>query len=279
MAKAKNKLVMPFLKWVGGKRQLISDISPLLPSKISTYYEPFIGGGALLFYLQPKKAVINDYNSELINTYEVIRDNVEDLIIDLAKHKNEKDYFYEMRAKDRQYNFNELSDIERASRVLYLNKTCFNGLYRVNKSGEFNTPFGSYKNPNIVNEPVLRAVSAYLNQNDIKILNVDFEQAVKGARKGAFVYFDPPYDPVSKSSNFTGYIERGFGADEQERLRDICVDLDKKGVKFLLSNSATCFMKDLYKDFEIIEVNAKRHINSVGTNRGFVPEILVRNYG
>lgn len=279
MAKAKNKLVMPFLKWVGGKRQLISDISPLLPSKISTYYEPFIGGGALLFHLQPKKAVINDYNSELINTYEVIRDNVEDLIIDLAKHKNEKDYFYEMRAKDRQYNFNELSDIERASRVLYLNKTCFNGLYRVNKSGEFNTPFGSYKNPNIVNEPVLRAVSAYLNQNDIKILNVDFEQAVKGARKGAFVYFDPPYDPVSKSSNFTGYIEGGFGADEQERLRDICVDLDKKGVKFLLSNSATCFMKDLYKDFEIIEVNAKRHINSVGTKRGFVAEILVRNYG
>lgn len=270
---------MPFLKWVGGKRQLISDISPLLPSKISTYYEPFIGGGALLFHLQPKKAVINDYNSELINTYEVIRDNVEDLIIDLAKHKNEKDYFYEMRAKDRQYNFNELSDIERASRVLYLNKTCFNGLYRVNKSGEFNTPFGSYKNPNIVNEPVLRAVSAYLNQNDIKILNVDFEQAVKGARKGAFVYFDPPYDPVSKSSNFTGYIEGGFGADEQERLRDICVDLDKKGVKFLLSNSATCFMKDLYKDFEIIEVNAKRHINSVGTKRGFVAEILVRNYG
>lgn len=279
MAKAKNKLVMPFLKWVGGKRQLISDISPLLPSKISTYYEPFIGGGALLFYLQPKKAVINDYNSELINTYEVIRDNVEDLIIDLAKHKNEKDYFYEMRAKDRQYNFNELSDIERASRVLYLNKTCFNGLYRVNKSGEFNTPFGSYKNPNIVNEPVLRAVSAYLNQNDIKILNVDFEQAVKGARKGAFVYFDPPYDPVSKSSNFTGYIEGGFGADEQERLRDICVDLDKKGVKFLLSNSATYFMKDLYKDFEVIEVNAKRHINSVGTKRGFVAEILVRNYG
>lgn len=278
MARAKNKLVMPFLKWVGGKRQLLNDIEPLIPSKISTYYEPFIGGGAVLFNQQPKKAVINDYNSELINVYEVVRDNVEELIKDLAKHQNEIEYFYSIRAQDRQEGFEQLSALERASRVIYLNKTCFNGLYRVNSSGEFNTPFGRYKNPNIVNETVLRAVSRYLNDNDIQLLSGDFEEALKGARKGAFVYLDPPYDPVSKSSNFTGYVEGGFGSEQQERIRDVCIKLNQKGIRFLLSNSATPFIKDLYKDFEIIEVDAKRHINSVASKRGSVTEILVRNY-
>lgn len=269
---------MPFLKWVGGKRQLMSDIEPLIPSKISTYYEPFIGGGAVLLNQQPKKAVINDYNSELINVYEVVRDQVEELIEDLATHKNESDYFYSIRVQDREEGFEELSPLKRASRVIYLNKTCFNGLYRVNSSGEFNTPFGRYKSPNIVNENVLRAVSKYLQNNDINLLSGDFEDALKGARKGAFVYLDPPYDPVSKSSNFTGYIEGGFGADQQERLRDACVKLNDNGVKFLLSNSATSFIKELYKNFEIIEVDAKRHINSVASKRGSVPEVLVRNY-
>lgn len=270
---------MPFLKWVGGKRQLMNDIEPLIPSKISTYYEPFIGGGAVLFNQQPKKAVINDYNSELINVYEVVKDNVEELIKDLSKHQNETEYFYGIRAQDRQEGFEQLSALERASRIIYLNKTCFNGLYRVNSSGEFNTPFGRYKNPNIINETVLRAVSRYLNDNDIQLLSGDFEDALKGARKGAFVYLDPPYDPVSKSSNFTGYVEGGFGSEQQERIRDVCIKLNQKGIRFLLSNSATPFIKDLYKDFEIIEVDAKRHINSVASKRGSVIEILVRNYG
>lgn len=278
MAKAKNKLVMPFLKWVGGKRQLMSEIEPLMPSNISTYYEPFIGGGAVFLNQQPKKAVINDYNAELINVYKVVRDNVDELIEDLAKHKNESDYFYSIRVQDREEGFDELSELKRASRVIYLNKTCFNGLYRVNSSGEFNTPFGRYKSPNIVNETVLRAVSHYLNNNDIQLLSGDFEDALKGIRKGAFVYLDPPYDPVSKSSNFTGYIEGGFGSEQQERLRDVCIKLNKKGVNFLLSNSATPFIKDLYKDFEMIEVDAKRHINSVASKRGAVSEVLVRNY-
>lgn len=278
MAKAKNKLVMPFLKWVGGKRQLMSEIEPLIPSKISTYYEPFIGGGAVFLNQQPKKAVINDYNTELINVYKVVRDNVEELIEDLATHQNQSDYFYNIRAQDRQEGFEKLSDLKRASRVIYLNKTCFNGLYRVNSSGEFNTPFGRYKSPNIVNETVLRAVSSYLNNNDIQLLSGDFEEALKGIRKGAFVYLDPPYDPVSKSSNFTGYIEGGFGSDQQERLRDICIKLNDKGVNFLLSNSATPFIKDLYEGFEIIEVDAKRYINSVANKRGSVAEVLVRNY-
>jgi DNA adenine methylase len=278
VAKAKNKLVMPFLKWVGGKRQLMSEIEPLMPSKISTYYEPFIGGGAVFLAQQPKKAVINDYNAELINVYKVVRDNVEELIEDLATHRNESDYFYSVRVQDRQEGFDQLSELKRASRVIYLNKTCFNGLYRVNSSGEFNTPFGRYKSPNIVNETVLRAVSNYLNNNDIALLSGDFEDALKGIRKGAFVYLDPPYDPVSKSSNFTGYVEGGFDSNQQERLRDICIKLNDKGVNFLLSNSATPFIKDLYKDFEIIEVDAKRYINSVASKRGSVSEVLVRNY-
>lgn len=269
---------MPFLKWVGGKRQLMTEIEPLLPSRISTYYEPFIGGGAVFLHTQPNKAVINDYNSELINVYKTIRDDVEALIENLNVHKNESEYFYSIRALDRQDEFDKLSDIERASRVIYLNKTCFNGLYRVNSSGEFNTPFGRYKNPNIINETVLKAVSNYLQKNEIKLLSGDFEDALKGARQGAFVYLDPPYDPVSKSSNFTGYVQGGFGRDEQIRLRDTCINLDKKGIKFLLSNSSTSFMKELYKDFKIIEVGASRQINSVGSKRGEVTEILVRNY-
>ena len=277
MAK-KNKLVMPFLKWVGGKRQLMTEIEPLLPSNISTYYEPFVGGGAVFLHTQPKKAVINDFNSELINVYETIRDDVDSLIEDLATHENESDYFYQIRSLDRKEGFDELSKVKRASRVIYLNKTCFNGLYRVNSSGEFNTPFGRYKNPNIINETVLKAVSNYLNNDNIKFLSEDFEEAVKGARKGSFVYFDPPYDPISKSSNFTGYVQGGFGDKDQERLRDVCVNLNNKGVKFLLSNSATEFIKDLYKSFEIIEVGASRNINSVGSKRGEVTEILVRNY-
>lgn len=269
---------MPFLKWVGGKRQLMNEIEPLIPSKISTYYEPFIGGGAVLLNQQPKKAVINDYNAELINVYAVVRDQVEELIEDLATHKNESDYFYSIRVQDREEGFDQLSSLKRASRVIYLNKTCFNGLYRVNSSGEFNTPFGRYKNPNIVNESVLRAVSKYLQNNNIELISGDFEDALKGARRGAFVYLDPPYDPISKSSNFTGYVEGGFGVDQQERLRDVCVKLHEKGVKFLLSNSATPLIKNLYKDFEIIEVGAKRHINSVASKRGEVTEVLVRNY-
>ncbi len=280
MAK-RNKLVMPFLKWVGGKRQLMTEIEPLLPTRISTYYEPFVGGGAVFLHTQPKKAVINDYNSELINVYETIRDNVDALIAHLAIHENNSEYFYQIRGLDRQEGFNELSKVERASRVIYLNKTCFNGLYRVNSSGEFNTPFGRYKNPNIINETVLRAVSNYLQKNDIKLLNGDYQDALKNIRKGSFVYFDPPYDPVSKSSNFTGYVQGGFDDKEQERLRDTCVKLNEKGINFLLSNSATELMKDLYnhKDFQIIEVGATRHINSVGSKRGEVKEILVRNYG
>lgn len=274
----KNKLVAPVLKWVGGKRQLIAQITELLPSSYATYYEPFIGGGAVFFHLQHKKVVINDFNSELVNVYKTIQSDVEGLIEDLKKHKNESDYFYEIRALDRSDGFDKLTNVEKASRIIYLNKTCFNGLYRVNSSGEFNTPFGRYKNPNIVNEITLRAVHKYLTTNNITILNQDFETIFDNIKKNDFVYLDPPYDPVSKSSNFTGYNQGGFSTDDQVRLRELCDKLDKKGVKFLLSNSATDFIKEEYKDYQINIVQANRSINSNAKKRGAVDEVLIRNY-
>lgn len=218
----KNKLIAPFLKWVGGKRQLMPTIKGLMPKNYTNYYEPFVGGGAVLFDVQPKKAVINDFNEELINVYQTIKENPEELISDLKKHKNESDYFYNIRALDRKESFENLSNIKKASRVIYLNKTCYNGLYRVNNSGEFNSPFGRYKNPNIANEITIRAVSNYLNTNKVTILKGDFEEALKGIKKGAFIYFDPPYHPVSTSSNFTGHVEGGFNIFDQIRLRELC---------------------------------------------------------
>jgi DNA adenine methylase len=275
----KNPLVAPVVKWVGGKRQLLQDISNHIPDKFFTYYEPFLGGGAVLFHLQPNRAVVNDINEELINIYTVIRDNLEELIEDLKRHKNEADYFYEIRELDRdKKTYSQLSNIEKASRIIYLNKTCYNGLFRVNQQGEYNAPFGRYKNPNIVNETTLRAVSNYFNRVKITFKCGDFEEAVKGIRKGSFVYFDPPYDPVSDSANFTGYDKGGFDREEQTRLKELCDKLDTKGVKFLLSNSATEFILELYKDYNITIVQANRAINSKGDKRGKVDEVLVKNY-
>lgn len=277
---AKNILIQPFLKWAGGKRQLLKEIEKYTPQKLTgTYYEPFLGGGAVLFHLQPKKAIVNDFNTELINAYKVVRDNVDELIEDLSKHKNTADYFYNIRSLDRSPDFENLSKVQRASRLIYLNKTCYNGLFRVNSNNEFNTPFGNYKNPNIVNEPVLRAVSNYLNSADITFLNGDFEKAVKGIRKGAFIYFDPPYMPISSSSSFTGYTLDGFSQDDQTRLRNLCIKLKERGIKFLLSNSTAPYILELYKDeelFKIEYVGAKRAINSVGNSRGEVKEVLVK---
>ncbi|KAB3532928.1 DNA adenine methylase [Alkaliphilus pronyensis] len=276
-----NKLASPVLKWVGGKRQLLPEIRKYIPKNISTYYEPFVGGGAVLFDIQPKKAIVNDVNSELINLYQVVKDDVEGLIKDLENHKekNTADYFYEVRAWDRDNAiYSSLTEVQRASRVHYLNKTCYNGLFRVNLAGQFNSPYGRYKNPNIVNEITLRAVSKFFNEGNVEFRNGDFEDAVKGIRKGAFVYFDPPYDPVSDSANFTGYAKGGFNRDEQIRLKNLCDKLNARGVKFLLSNSATDFILDLYKDYKIEIIKAKRAINSNGNARGEVDEVLVRNY-
>ncbi|WP_028308687.1 DNA adenine methylase [Desulfitibacter alkalitolerans] len=274
-----NKLVTPVVKWVGGKRQIINQIVKYIPKSFSTYYEPFLGGGAVLFELQPKTAVVNDINAELINLYEVIKNNVNELIDDLKQHRNDETYFYELRELDRNKEYyNHLTPIQRASRLIYLNKTCYNGLFRVNKAGQFNTPFGNYKNPNIVNEYTLKAVSSYFNKAQITFTCKDFNEALKGARKGAFVYLDPPYDPVSDSASFTGYDKGGFDQSEQIRLKNACDKLNEKGIKFLLSNSATDFIKDLYKDYKIEIIQAKRVINSKADKRGEIDEVLVMNF-
>ncbi|MCK5697177.1 MAG: DNA adenine methylase [Gammaproteobacteria bacterium] len=277
--KNNNPLISPFVKWVGGKRQLLTQIMPYIPHEFSKYYEPFIGGGAVLFHLQPKNAVISDSNKELINLYKVIKNSPEDLIEDLKKHKNEEDYFYHIRSLDREKKtYQNLTHIQKASRIIFLNKTCFNGLFRVNNSGEFNSPFGRYKNPNIVNDSLIKSVSHYLSNNNIEIINMDYEKALLNITKNSFVYFDPPYDPISNSANFTGYTKNGFNQLEQKRLKTVCDRLNNKGVKFLLSNSDTKFMTDLYKDYNIHFVQAKRSINSNSEGRGAVSEILVSNY-
>ena len=253
-------------------------IEALIPKKYADYIEPFIGGGATLFHLQPKNAIINDFNSELVNVYSTIKNYLPELLEDLKKHKNESNYFYEIRALDRNPDYNSLTTVQKASRIIYLNKTCFNGLYRVNSSGEFNSPFGRYKNPNIINEPTLKAVSDYLNSNNIQLMNGDYSLVLNKATKNSFVYLDPPYHPVSESSNFTGYVQGGWGDKDQIRLREACDELNTRGVKFLLSNSATDFIKDQYKDYQINIIKATRSINSDGEKRGEIDEVLVRNY-
>ena len=275
----KNKLVSPVLKWVGGKRQLLPSIKPMLPKRITSYCEPFVGGGAVLFDLQPKKAIVNDINSDLILVYMVIRDNVEALIELLETYPNEENFYYELRNIDRdQEKYEKLSEIERAARVIFLNKTWYNGLYRVNNAGEFNSPFGKYKNPNIVNAPVLRAVSAYFNSAEIIFSTTDFELVLEQVRRGTFVYLDPPYDPVSDTSSFTGYSKGGFSREQQIQLRECCDRLNARGVKFMLSNSATNFIKEQYSNYHVTIVQAKRAINSIASKRGDVDEVIITNY-
>lgn len=276
----KDPSVTPILKWVGGKRQLIDVISPIIQQH-TTYYEPFVGGGAVLFHEQPQKAVINDSNSELINIYNVIKDEPEQLIEHLTKHReqNSQEYFYEVRALDRDGSrYVELTAEERAARIIYLNKTCYNGLFRVNRAGEFNAPWGKYKNPNIANETTIRAMSRYLNRAKIKILCGDYREALKGIRKDSFVYMDPPYMPISSSSSFTGYTAEGFGILEQKELKHQCDILNKKGIHFLLSNSCCDFIEDLYKDYKVERVSAKRTVNAKADKRGAIDEVLVSNY-
>lgn len=277
---SRNKLVMPFVKWVGGKRQLLGVLEELLPAGgIREYCEPFVGGGAVLFHLQPDIAYVNDINSELVNVYRVVRDCVDELIAELAGFENTPEVFYEVRSWDRDsFTYSSRSDIQKAARIIFLNKTCFNGLYRVNNAGEFNAPFGYYRNPNIINEPVLRAVSHYLNHSDVYLSSCDYSEVLDRVGKSTFVYLDPPYDPVSDSASFTGYSRGGFSRHEQIRLRECCDDLSRRGIRFMLSNSATDFIKEQYAEYNITVVKAKRAVNSVGDKRGEVEEVVIRNY-
>ena len=271
-----EKETYPIVKWVGGKRQLMFELLKNMPKSYNRYFEPFIGGGALFFELHPENAYISDMNEELINLYSVVRDNVYELISDLNKHEVSKEYFLEIRNLDRTDEYKNLSNVQRASRFIYLNRTCFNGLYRVNSQGQFNVPFGNYKNPRIVDENNLLNCSELLKNTEIKC--ADFSEILTKVKRGDFVYFDPPYVPLNETSSFTSYTKDGFDMDMQFKLREVCDELDSMGVKFLLSNSDTKLVNELYENYNIKKVFASRQINANADGRGKITEVLVRNY-
>ncbi len=274
--KQSNQITYPIVKWVGGKRQLMFELLKNMPENYNRYFEPFIGGGALFFELQPENAYISDMNEELINLYSIVRDNVYKLMHDLSKHKITKEYFLEIRNLDRTDKYTKLSDIEKASRFIYLNRTCFNGMYRVNSQGQFNVPFGHYKNPRIIDENNLLNCSELLKKTEIKC--ADFSEIINKVQKGDFVYFDPPYVPLNETSSFTSYTKDGFDIDMQFKLREVCDELDSMGVKFMLSNSDTKLVNELYVNYNIKKVFASRQINANANGRGKITEVLVKNY-
>ena len=277
--RATNPLVKPFLKWAGGKRQLLPEIRKHIP-EFTTYIEPFVGAGAVLFDLQPRSAIVSDYNRQLILTYMAVRDHGEAVTKKLAAHKENycEEYFYRIRSLDREKeSFERLSDADLAARFIFLNKTCYNGLYRVNSRGLFNVPFGRYKNPAINEEATLRAVGEYFREADIRILHEDFETTALQAEKSDFIYFDPPYHSPG-NANFTRYQADGFTEAEQVRLSKCFARLSRLKIRCLLSNSDTDFIKKLYAGFTIITVPAKRLINTDARGRGFVNELLIRNW-
>lgn len=271
----------PFVKWAGGKRQILDKLKSHIPEGFNTYYEPFVGGGALLFDLAPKNAVINDSNEELINVFNVLCNDKKYSkmcrYLNKFERKHDEEFYYEVRNIDRnKKKFNRLNDSKRAARTIYLNKACFNGLYRVNSKGEFNVPFGKKTKVNTYDGENLLNVHSYLTLNNVCILCTDFEDSVSTAKEGDFVYFDPPYD--SDTSTFNSYTEDGFNKDEQRRLAKVFKELDEKGVKVMLSNHNTILIKELYKDYNFHVIEAKRSINSNGKKRGKVEEVIITNY-
>jgi DNA adenine methylase len=266
----------PFLKWVGGKSRMISELTSRMPKNFGSYYEPFCGGAALFFTVCPEGATLCDANEELILTYRVVRDQVEGLIESLKNHKNNRRYFYKVREFDRRGDFWTFPEIERASRYIFLNKTCFNGLCRVNSDGQFNVPFGMYKNPKILDEENLRACSAALQSTDLRVGS--FQDTLNNCKQKDFVYFDPPYIPLSVTSSFVSYSADGFDYEMQVALREKCVELDKKGVMFMLTNSDTELTRDLYKNFKTESVASPRSISADGSKRKPARDVVVTNY-
>ncbi len=273
----------PFVKWAGGKRQLIPILHQNLPESFGTYYEPFLGGGALLFHIltdkNGQKCSISDLNSDLVLAYTTIRDRIDTLISSLKSHeknyqKDSKSYYYSVRES------NPRNEVEKTSRLIFLNRTCFNGLYRVNSKGKFNVPLGKYTNPNIVNEENLRAVSSILQTNRISIKCRDFESVLRDAKKGDLVYFDPPYQPVSSTANFTSYTTKDFTYDDLTRLAELCLKLDSKECHVLLSNSDSKEVSDIFekKPWKITRIEANRSINSNSKKRTGHFELLIKNY-
>ncbi len=266
----------PFLKWAGGKSRLLKQYGPYFPPRdeIRHYYEPFIGGAAVFFYLQPQFSTLSDINKKLVDVYRIVQQDVEGLIRLLKKHKNEKEYFYQIRAQ----NPADLSPQEQAARLIFLNKTCYNGLYRENRGGRFNVPFGCYKNPKICDEQRLRTASAVLQ--GVSLQEIEFSQALAKAVPGDFIYLDPPYAPVSATSNFTGYSRYNFLAADQRRLAGTVHELTARGCNVMLSNSSTPLVYELYGDrgYHLIEVKSRRNINSKADRRGPITELLILNY-
>ena len=268
-ATTKKTSAKPFLKWVGGKTQLLPHILGLFPKSFNRYHEPFVGGGAVFFSLSPHKAILSDVNPDLIQAYTMIRDDVESVIHELKMHRAEEAYYYSVREAD----VASLSGAEAAARIIFLNKTCFNGLYRVNRSGKFNVPFGKYANPTICNEANLRLVSEALQGVDIRLESV-FELDAR-VSKNDLVYFDPPYVPLSPTASFTSYTKQGFGEHQQRQLATLFARLASKGAHCYLSNSDTPLVRELFKDFRIKKVYARRAINSRADRRGPVGEVIV----
>ncbi|HEW5533626.1 TPA: DNA adenine methylase [Streptococcus pneumoniae] len=276
----KKVTLQPFTKWTGGKRQLLPVIRELMPKTYNRYFEPFVGGGALFFDLAPKDAVINDFNAELINCYQQIKDNPQELIEILKVHQeyNSKEYYLDLRSADRDERIDMMSEVQRAARILYMLRVNFNGLYRVNSKNQFNVPYGRYKNPKIVDEELISASSVYINNNQLEIKVGDFEKAIVDVRTGDFVYFDPPYIPLSETSAFTSYTHEGFSFADQVRLRDAFKRLSDTGAYVMLSNSSSALVEELYKDFNIHYVEATRTNGAKSSSRGKISEIIVTNY-
>ena len=276
----KKVTLQPFTKWTGGKRQLLPVIRELMPKTYNRYFEPFVGGGALFFDLAPKDAVINDFNAELINCYQQIKDNPQELIEILKVHQeyNSKEYYLDLRSADRDERIDMMSEVQRAARILYMLRVNFNGLYRVNSKNQCNVPYGRYKNPKIVDEELISAISVYLNNNQLEIKVGDFEKAIVDVRTGDFVYFDPPYIPLSETSAFTSYTHEGFSFADQVRLRDAFKRLSDTGAYVMLSNSSSALVEELYKDFNIHYVEATRTNGAKSSSRGKISEIIVTNY-
>jgi DNA adenine methylase len=262
----------PFLKWAGGKGQLLEQYAPLFPRRYRRYHEPFLGGGAVFFHLRPTRATLADDNAELIDCYRAIREDLRGVLEALRPHVYEKDHFYAVRALDP----TGLALAERAARTIFLNRTCFNGLYRVNSKGRFNVPFGRYDNPTIADVPNLRACAVALRR--VRLECAPFASVVERARRGDFVYFDPPYHPVSKTACFTAYGAGGFRAEDQRELARVYAELDRRGVLVMLSNSDAPLVRELYDGFRLVEIRASRAINSKATKRGAVRELVVLNY-
>jgi DNA adenine methylase len=273
----------PFVKWAGGKTQILTKIKSLLPKEWNRYFEPFVGGGALLFSLAPDDFVINDMNEDLISVFRCLCDDklfiqfMEELKTHEKKHSEK--YYLKIRGMDREPTFSSLPLYKRAARMVYLNKACFNGLYRVNSSGFFNVPSGKKKNVKTFDEDNINTIHRYFQNSKLVILNEDYSKAVAEAKAHDFVYFDPPFDTFEEKDNgFTSYTENGFGRDEQRRLASVYKDLTDRGVLCTLSNHNTSLINDLYKDYHIHVVPAKRMINSKGSGRGNVEEVLITNY-